>query len=362
MVEMIKAVPMFENLQILDKIRKGQQVKQNELKECFTDWQIHCLVEPPAKKRMTLSIFKQPPFVSPVTIQQQQTQTVSIIPQTNPEAKKTQEDKYTEQDKKIAGLRLSRMGIQNYEEERELQKKFYNKKLPSVSTAQRYQKAELERVDFYDAHIGMEFNPEKDLSGIDVWKQTNQLDKETIIKAILQLDAVYVNRQVYFDENGIPHNTIFHKGVEKAISYIFAFVLVTECESESFPIFCQLSATGQCTQRQLDTYFIICKSLLKYNIQCEFLAHDCDAFYNRIEKYPFDVIQYNYAHFDNNPYKLIQDFAYPISKKQDKDGFYYLITICDTKHLVKLNRNVIQTFQLDQVSNFQDITLYILLK
>ncbi|CAL6045145.1 Hypothetical_protein [Hexamita inflata] len=56
MVEMIKAVSMFENLQILDKIRKGQQVKQNELRECYTDWQIHCLVEPPAKKRMTLSI------------------------------------------------------------------------------------------------------------------------------------------------------------------------------------------------------------------------------------------------------------------------------------------------------------------
>ncbi|CAL6034114.1 Hypothetical_protein [Hexamita inflata] len=42
---------------------------------------------------------------------------------------------YTEQEKKIAALRLSRLGEQHYEEEREIQMKYLKVVIPSVSTA-----------------------------------------------------------------------------------------------------------------------------------------------------------------------------------------------------------------------------------
>ncbi|CAL6020813.1 Hypothetical_protein [Hexamita inflata] len=270
-----KQLPILQQLQL--QFDQQQQIQEDQIKSKFTDWQIHCLQEGiPVKTQM-----KQPLH--------QLVQTPDSIPQQQQTTLNTTEKRvdYTEQEKKIAALRLSRLGEQHYEEEREIQMKYHKVVIPSVSTAKRQQKVDLEKVNFFDAHIGLEFDPAKDLSGVEDWKTSNKLSKDQIIKAILQLDAIYVNKQVYFDEFGIPHNTILHKGQEKAIQFVFAFVLVTECEADSLPIFCQLSATGSCSQRQLDTYFIICKTLLKYNIQCDFLAHDCDPFYNRIEKYPF---------------------------------------------------------------------------
>ncbi|CAL6089096.1 Conserved_hypothetical protein [Hexamita inflata] len=159
----------------------------------------------------------------------------------------------------------------NYEQERHIQKVTENKDLPSVRTVQRFNNQQLEEVDYYNAHIGFNFDIEKLLPGITAWKQSNKIAYDQIIKAVIQLDAVYVNRQVYIDEFGKQHNTIIGKdGKERAISYIFTFLLVTECEAESLPIFCQLSSTGSCSQKQLDTYFQICDCLLKYNIDCSF--------------------------------------------------------------------------------------------
>ncbi|CAL5996957.1 Hypothetical_protein [Hexamita inflata] len=257
-------------------------------------------------------------------------------------------ERYSEQDAKENVLRYIRYGGHNYLEERQMQA-IHGKKLPALSTVQKYFHDLLRDNKYYDANIGQDFDPTKHLRNIDIWKKNNKLNPQQMYKGCLQMDAVNINKQVTQNVSDGTYNNVMQDNNNNtvAISYFFAYILVLEVESKALPIFVQETFDGFSRDKQYETFQSIKNCLLKYNILIEKGAHDADNYWNRFEHYPIDLIQTNIAHNDKDPYTMLQD-KYQVSSKPEYRSKQYrntLVSIHDNRHLAKNGRNVL-TFNL----------------
>ncbi|CAL6003872.1 Hypothetical_protein [Hexamita inflata] len=248
---------------------------------------------------------------------------------------------YTLCEKYVAVILYIRVGRSNYVLIKSLLFAYANQTLPNERTVRRMKQQLI--VDFeYDlGQTGYEFTDETSLTHVDNWLVENNLAGKTDIAALLQVDAININRRASLDKNGNPVGTIKNiHGKEVPISYLFVFVLVAEVESTYLPVFSMFAADGACRDQHIQCFKKIAERLREKGLIINLLGHDGDQKYAREDAAGLECIKYNFIKRKIlNAYALIQP-----PKKRGKtepiEGYHLCWSMPDGKHLLKCERNL----------------------
>ncbi|CAL5983851.1 Hypothetical_protein [Hexamita inflata] len=169
---------------------------------------------------------------------------------------------YTLCEKYAAVLMYVRVGKSNYVLIKSLLFAYANQTLPNERTVRKMKKQLIVEYQYDLGQTGYEFTDETSLTHVDNWLVENNLAGKTDIAALLQVDAININRRASLDKNGNTVGTIKNiHGKEVPISYLFVFVLVAEVESTYLPVFSMFAADGACRDQHIQCFKKIAERL-----------------------------------------------------------------------------------------------------
>ncbi|CAL5973069.1 Hypothetical_protein [Hexamita inflata] len=260
--------------------------------------------------------------------------------------------RWTEQQKMFHILRFQNLGTGRYQRDYQMMMKFMKQEqqFPNARTVQNWKNILVQSSKIYKACIDFEFIPDSSLDEqLKQWKSNNNLSQDEVINAVLEVDAFNVNQQVYI-KDGQVYDVISvadkktGKISQVGIRAVFSYVIVTECESKPLPIFSQYDADGHAREFTIETIIKICQYLETQKIHISTVGHDSDTKYQLIQEYPLQVIKRKYEdkkqRFKHDPYSLIEDTINLAASAAFKNKYTLLLSVNDTKHLLKNLRNL----------------------
>ncbi|CAL5995236.1 Hypothetical_protein [Hexamita inflata] len=252
-----------------------------------------------------------------------------------------QGQRYSIQKMKTTLLQLSLQGATVYNLQKQISAKD-NIQMPCKRTLQLYNKICCESYKISKDNIGLVFNKEILEQSIPQWRKKNKIpDGEEVIVNMSQ-DAMSLTAKVV-EIDGVLHNCIQEAdGRKLPISSVFVYIIIAEKEYSFLPVFSQFSSSGQTTIHQITTWFAIREALKKYSVTVKYFNHDGDQYFALLDAFTLDVVKTNFV--DNlirNPYKLLDN---PEKVKTlVEQQFREVISMPDSKHLLKLMRNLLNT-------------------
>ncbi|CAL6079684.1 Conserved_hypothetical protein [Hexamita inflata] len=256
---------------------------------------------------------------------------------------------YTNFELKIALLQFITLKSQGYNLQKQISEKS-NNVMPSKRTLQRFNNTCCETYKISKDNIGLVFKEEILEQAIPQWRKQNKIPEDEEVIVNMSQDAMSLTAKV-IEIDGVLHNCIQEAdGRKLPISSVFVYIISAEKEYSFLPVFSQFSSSGQTTMDQITTWFAIREALKKYKITTKLFPHDGDQFFCHFDAFTLDVVKSNFV--DNlirNPYKLLDN----PEKVQTlvKEQFRELISMPDSKHLLKLMRNLLNTQLLLSLSN-----------
>ncbi|CAL6097700.1 Hypothetical_protein [Hexamita inflata] len=225
--------------------------------------------------------------------------------------------------------------------------------LPSYRYIQMMKQKIKKQYQINDNNIGYVFDKETLKSMIPQWKQQNNIDEHEQVIVNVSQDAMALTARVS-EKNGVLSNTIQEQdGKIYPVSHVFVYIMSAEKEYSFLPIFSQFATSGATNTEQLVTWFAIKEALQEYSITVKFYPHDGDTWFSRLDAYELEVIKTNYIDYmDRNPYKMTENQERV--KEKLKFQFRELISMTDSKHLLKIIRNLINTQLKLSLSNKLD--------
>ncbi|CAL5978738.1 Hypothetical_protein [Hexamita inflata] len=252
-----------------------------------------------------------------------------------------QGQRYTEEEKQTALLQYITYHRQGYNLQRQIDSKNHQQ-LPSLRTVQRLKQKLLKDYEINDANIGYVFDKEMLKTIIPQWKIQNKIaDNEEVIVNVSQ-DAMAITGKVKEIDGVLQYTIQEQDGNIYPVSHVFVYIMSAEKEYSFLPIFSQFASSGATNIEQMITWYAIRAALKEYSIIVRYYPHDGDQWFSRLDSAELQVIKTNYIDFmKRNPYQMTENYEQICEKLNFQ--FKEIISMPDSKHLLKIIRNLINT-------------------